>query len=108
MNALNAADSADGDFALVSSSDGSEVECLMQLLRAQVRQAGVANLGGAPASRAEAEPRVLPAEAVVGESVSSVNTAVTSDIFAAQQVFEGGSKPESLEVRALGQCRIRL
>jgi hypothetical protein len=108
MNALNAADSENGDFALVSSSDGSEVESLMRLLRAQVRQAGVGNLGGAASSHAEAEPGVLDAAAAVGESVTSANTAGSSGIFAAQQVFEGSPKPESLEVRALRQRRIRL
>jgi hypothetical protein len=108
MNALNAADSENGDFALVSSSDGSEVEGLMRLLCAQVRQAGVGNLGGAASYHAEAEPGVLAAAAAVGESVTPANTAGSSGIFAAQQVFEGSSKPESLEVRAPRQRRIRL
>ena len=95
MDALGAPNALDGEFALMNSSDGGDVESLMCLLRSQVRQAGVHSLGSPGTALAAAAHAADGAHCAAGSS--GLDHAVVAAA-ANAPANASGAKSESLEV----------
>jgi hypothetical protein len=96
MDALATNTSADADFTLLTSSVGSDVEGLMQLLRAQVRSVGVHNLSGGSAAvdALSMPPASVPIKHDIDSRLGRVIDVSAEELL----VSEHSTKSDSLQV----------